>query len=91
MSGNTHYYFKGCNLWTSFIEYKTAAHHMVLQSKLTRRNLLGFVLKDMAYSMPDIRYLNSGQMNELPAYAASTCNHSLKIRENFRGILELVS
>ena len=49
---------------------------MVEQSKLTSIHLLGFILNDMAYSMPFIRYWFSGQMNELPAYAASTCNQT---------------
>ncbi len=51
-----------------------ATHHMVEQSKLVSNHLLGLVLNDMAYSIPFIRYLNSGQIIALPAYAASTCS-----------------
>ena len=47
---------------------------MVEQSKLVSNHLLGLVLNDMAYSIPFIRYLNSGQIIALPAYAASTCS-----------------
>ena len=42
-------------------------NHIVEQSKLVSSHLLGLQLNDMAYSMPFIRYWNSGQMNELPA------------------------
>ncbi len=49
-----------------------SSHHMVEQSKLTSIHLFGFMLKDMAYSTPFIRYWFSGQMKAFPAYAAST-------------------
>ena len=40
---------------------------MVLQSKLTSIHLLGFMLKECAYSTPAISGRNSGQMKAEPA------------------------
>ncbi len=48
--------------------------HMAVQSKLTSIHLAGFMAKLLAYSMPFIQSLNSGQRNAEPAYAASMCS-----------------
>lgn len=48
---------------------------MVEQSKFVSNHLFGLQLNDMACSMPFIRYLNSGQIMALPAYAPSTWSH----------------
>jgi hypothetical protein len=40
--------------------------HIVEQSKFTNSHLLGFVLKESAYSMPLSSGFSSGQMKALP-------------------------
>ena len=56
--------------------FERSTHHIVEQSKLTSIHLFGLKLNEFAYSIPFIRCRISGQMNALPAYAASTCSHS---------------
>lgn len=50
-------------------------YHIVEQSKLISMNLLGLMLKLIAYSIPSISGRNSGQIIALPPYAPSTWSH----------------
>jgi hypothetical protein len=50
-------------------------YHKAEQSKLTNSHLCGLKLNESEYSTPSKNGLNSGQMNALPAYAASICSH----------------
>jgi len=52
-------------------------YHIAEQSKLTNIHLWGLKLNESARSTPAIKYRNSGQTNADPAYAASTCSHTL--------------
>lgn len=54
-----------------------SAHHMAVQSKCTINHLDGLNAIESAFSMPFSQTRYSGQMNALPAYAASTCSQTL--------------
>ncbi len=53
------------------VPYLESLTHMAEQSKLTSIHLCGLKLKLSASLTPSSSSRNSGQMNELPAYAAS--------------------
>ena len=46
---------------------------MAVQSKWTMSHLEGLKANDCACCTPAMKCRNSGQMNAVPAYAASTC------------------
>lgn len=50
-------------------------YHMAVQSKCTIIHLLGLNAMESAYATPVSQCRNSGHMNAVPAYAASTWNH----------------
>lgn len=60
------------------IEYiHMASYHIAVQSKCTISHFDGLNAIESAFSMPFSQTRYSGQMNALPAYAASTCSQIL--------------
>ena len=55
--------------------YVKKSYHMAVQSKWTIIHLDGLNANELAYSMPSMKCLYSGQTNAVPAYAASMCIH----------------
>lgn len=49
------------------------SYHIAVQSKCTINHFEGLNAIESAFSIPFNQILNSGQINALPAYAASTC------------------
>lgn len=59
------------------IPARRCTYHIAVQSKCTINHFDGLNAIESAFSIPFNQVRYSGQMNALPAYAASTCSHNL--------------
>lgn len=76
----TRHDFRMCEVPQARQNRSRKTYHRAVQSKCTISHLDGLKAIESALSTPFSQPRCSGQTNELPAYAASTCTHTLCFR-----------